>query len=78
MLLLLLGRGGMSTMSGALGLLGGASMTTGLEVRGALMLGARLWFRDLMDMFMPDMPALFLLRLGVKLDEALDDVVEGS
>ena len=68
----------MSTINGALGLLGGASMTTGLEVRGALMLGARLWLRGLDDMFMPDESVLFLLRLGVKLEEAVDDVVEGS
>lgn len=64
-------------MSGVRGLLGGASMTTGFEVRGALMLGARLRLRVLMGK--PDMSALFLpRRLGVKFDDALDEVVEGS
>jgi hypothetical protein len=58
-------------MSGVRGLRGGASTTTGFEVRGALMLGARLWLRARDGM--PDMSALFLLlRLAVKLEEALD------
>jgi hypothetical protein len=66
----------MSTIRGVRGLLGGASTTTGFDVRGALILGARLRLRDLNGM--PDMSALLLLlRLGVKLEEALDGV-EGS
>lgn len=70
LLALLLDRTGMSTTIGVRGLLGGPSTTIG-PGGGARMLGARL--RLLARDGATDISALFrCLRLGVKLEEALD------
>jgi hypothetical protein len=78
--LLLLGLAGTSIIRGDFMVLGGASMTIGVGFKEALMLGARLRLLALegaLEGAIDILVSFALLLLGVKFEEALDDVSSG-